>query len=135
MIDSTIRAHNLDDNEVESEDIQEEPAGIQAVDVSASDVPGLKAWLIRRIRRGVAVAAGAMLGGSSLVASVSATGVNWTEIQEIVTGAASIFPAFGDMITGVIGPLMTLGIAGMVLYFFDAIVEAFKSAFSFFKRG
>lgn len=108
---------------------------IQEVDLDQEEVQTQPAGLRGRIqRRLVGVAAGAVFGGSMLVSSVSAEGINWTEIQSIVEGAATIFPSFGVMITGIIGPLMMLGICGAVLYFFDAIIDAVKGAFSFLGR-
>lgn len=133
MFGSTIQVETLRDFEAEPGDVEEAPTNVQAADVRVVADPGLRVRIARRIRRGAAVVAGVGVGAASLVASASAA-VNWTEIQEIITGAASIFPAFGEMITQVVGPLMMLGICGMVLYFFDAFVEAFKNAFAFIGR-
>ena len=76
-------------------------------------------------------------GAASLVTSVAAetgeTGVNWTEISELISGAAGIMPSVGVLIAAVAGILITLMIIGFVTGIFGAIIDTLRDITRFFR--
>lgn len=76
-------------------------------------------------------------GATSLVASASAEtgagGVNWSEISELIAGAAGIMPSVGVLIAAVAGILITLMIIGFVTGIFGAIIDTLRDITRFFR--
>lgn len=76
-------------------------------------------------------------GGASLVSTVAAetgeTGVNWTEISDLIAGAAGIMPSVGVLIAAVAGILITLMIIGFVTGIFGAIIDTLRDITRFFR--
>jgi len=109
------------------------------MDESTTNV-SLKSRMDQKIARvkGKIVAGATVAGGLALTACpVSAAetgGINWTGLSDMMSGVTEIFPAMGNMVTGIVPILLTLAIVGFILYFFDAILDAIKGAMSFFKR-
>lgn len=112
------------------------------MDEGATNV-SLKSRVVQRITKvkGKVVAGATVAGGLALTACpVSAAeaaetgGINWTSLGDMMNGVTGIFPAMGNMVTGIVPILLTLAIVGFILYFFDAILDAIKGAMSFFKR-
>jgi len=86
-------------------------------------------------RRKVALSLG-LVGIISLVSSVSAAGengVNWTEISDLIAGAAGIMPSVGVLIAAVAGILITLMIIGFVTGIFGAIIDTLRDITRFFR--
>jgi len=95
-----------------------------------------RGFLRRLLRRKTPIIAGGV-GLVSLVSSVSAetgaAGVNWTEISDLIAGAAGIMPSVGVLIAAVAGILITLMIIGFVTGIFGAIIDTLRDITRFFR--
>ncbi len=48
--------------------------------------------------------------------------VNWTSIGDLISGVASIFPSFIDLVSGAVPVIIFMGVIGFVLGFMDEIL-------------
>ena len=53
--------------------------------------------------------------------------INWTQISDIISGVATLFPAFVDLVSNALPILIFLGVIGFVLRFFDSIIDMIAS--------
>ncbi|WP_456478197.1 hypothetical protein [Geoglobus ahangari] len=59
--------------------------------------------------------------------AANGTGVNWTEISNIIEGVSTLFPSFVTLVSNAMPILIFLGIIGFVLRFFDSIIDMIAS--------
>ena len=55
-------------------------------------------------------------------ASAATYSVNWTEISNLISGVASVFPGFIDLVTNVLPVVVIIAIIGFVVKFLDRIL-------------
>ena len=95
----------------------------------------LKEFWAKAKRKLVMAAASAAAIASPAAAATNGTtvSVNWTQLSELIAGAAQIMPGIGVLITSVVGPLLILIVVGFVVGIFDSLIGAIRDAFRFFR--
>ncbi len=59
--------------------------------------------------------------------------VNWTEISDLIQGAASIMPSIGNLVVAIVPVILVLIVVGFVTGIFEGIVDGIRNAFRFIR--
>jgi NCAIR mutase (PurE)-related protein len=63
-----------------------------------------------------------------------ADAINWTDFAAVISGMAGIIPSIVTLVVNFVPLIIILSVVGFVVKFFDTILDALQSAFSFIKR-
>jgi hypothetical protein len=76
----------------------------------------------------------ALIGMALLMINpASAADINWTEITAVIDGFVGIVPSFGSMVSAIMPIILMISIYVFIMKFWDKILGAIDSAFSFMK--
>ncbi len=59
--------------------------------------------------------------------------VNWTEISDLISGAAGIMPSIGNLVVAIVPVILVLIVVGFVTGIFEGIVDGIRNAFRFIR--
>lgn len=90
--------------------------------------PGIQ----KSVKNKLLPAAVGVVGVGALAQNVAAE-VNWTPIQGLIEGVATIMPSIGTLAASVVEPLMIFAVVGFVLSIFGAIIYGMESMSKFLR--
>jgi len=61
------------------------------------------------------------------------TSVNWTQLGDMIRGAADLMPGISDLVVSIVPVLLILIVVGFVVGLFDSIIAAIRDAFRFLR--